>query len=53
MNCEILSFEEITEKRIEFGKYQMNVIFILGLIFTSSGIELCAITIIMPNIQLK
>jgi MFS family permease len=48
-----LSYEGITEKRITYGRYQYIVIFVLGLIFVSEGIELCALTLIMPILQVE
>jgi putative MFS transporter len=48
-----LSYETITEKRLTYGKYQYIVIFLLCLLFLAEGIELCALTLIMPVLQVE
>jgi len=49
----IKSFEELTEEKINFGKYHYIVIFILGLVFISEGMEMCAISLIFPILKVE
>jgi MFS family permease len=45
------SFEEISEERIGFGKYQYIVMILLGTIFLADGIEMSALTLIIPLLK--
>jgi MFS family permease len=49
----IKSFEELTEERIGFGKYQYIVISLLGLIFVADGIEMSAMSLIFPILKIE
>jgi MFS family permease len=46
----MLSFEEITEPKIPFGKYQFLVMFTIGLILVADGIEMSGMGLILPII---
>ena len=47
----IKSFEELTEERIGYGRYQHIVISLLGLIFIADGIEMSAMSLIFPLLK--
>lgn len=47
----IKSFEELTEDRIGFGRYQYIIITLLGIIFLADGIEMSAISLIFPLLK--
>lgn len=49
----VKSFEELTEERIGFGKYQYIVITLLGLIFVADGIEMSAMSLILPILKIE
>jgi MFS family permease len=49
----IKSFEELTEERIGFGRYQYIVISLLGLIFIADGIEMSAMSLIFPILKIE
>jgi putative MFS transporter len=45
------TFEQLTEERIGFGKYQCTILSLLGLIFISDGIEMASLTTISPILK--
>lgn len=45
------SFEEITSSRLKYGKYEKMVICILSLIFIADGIEVSALSLILPILR--
>ena len=49
----VKSFEEISEDRIGFGKYQYMVMILLGIIFMADGIEMNALSIIIPLLKVE
>jgi putative MFS transporter len=50
MNLKI-TFEQLTEERIGFGKYQYTVLALLGLIFMADGIEMASLNSILPILK--
>lgn len=47
------SFEEITEGRIGFGKYQYILLSLLGIIFLADGLEMSCLSIIFPILKVE
>jgi putative MFS transporter len=47
----VKSFEEITEDRIGFGRYQYYLMILLGIIFLSDGMEMTALSLIIPLLK--
>lgn len=51
ISIESRSFEELVEHRIGFGFYEYRVITLLGLIFIADGIEMSALSLILPILR--
>ena len=51
MKASSKTFEELIKSRIFFGKYEKLVIFILGFIFIADGIEVSALSLILPILR--
>jgi len=47
----IYSFEEIVDKRLGLGRYQIIVVVLLGLIFSADGIEISTLSLILPILK--
>lgn len=46
-----LSFEDIVDKRLGLGRYQIIVVVLLGLIFSADGIEISTLSLILPILK--
>jgi putative MFS transporter len=46
-----ISFEQLTEDRIGFGRYQYTVLGLLGCIFMADGIEMASLNSILPILK--
>lgn len=46
-----ISFEQIIEDRVSFGSYQKTIIFLMSFIIMSDGIEISALSIILPILK--
>lgn len=47
----VASFEDIVDKRLGLGRYQIIVIVLLGLIFSADGIEISTLSLILPILK--
>jgi putative MFS transporter len=45
------TFEELTESRLGFGRFQYRILCLLGIIFIADGIELSVMSLILPLLK--
>jgi len=48
---EIISFENLVDKKLPMGRYQYTVVILLGLIFIADGIEMSSLSLILPILK--
>ena len=51
MSSKVKSFEDLVGAQLSFGKYEKTVIFMLGFIFIADGIEVSALSLILPLLR--